>query len=85
MVQYEDIILLPRNNWNNFTLNIQNSPLRGKFYNFTFQQKSQVTLFVFASDIILYVRVSLSLICIMLKSTEGLKRGLKERAEERAQ
>ena len=44
-IENEDIILLPRSNGKNFTLNIQNSPLKEKFYNFTFQQNSQVNLF----------------------------------------
>ena len=33
---------MPRNNGENFTLNIQNSPLKEKFYNLSFQQRSQV-------------------------------------------
>ena len=41
-IENEDIILLPRNNGDNFTLNIRNSPLQEKFYNFSFQQRSQV-------------------------------------------
>ena len=41
-IENEDIILLPRNNGENFTLNIQNSPLKEKFYNLSFQQRSQV-------------------------------------------
>ena len=43
-IENEDIILLPRNNGENFTLNIQNSPLKEKFYNFSFQQRSQVKI-----------------------------------------
>ena len=37
-LENEDIILLPGSNGKHFTLNIQNSPLKEKFYNFTFQQ-----------------------------------------------
>ena len=48
-IENEDIILLPRNNGENFTLNIQNSPLQEKFYNFSFQQRSQVKITTFFS------------------------------------
>ena len=41
-IENEDIILLPRNNGENFALNIQNSPLKEKFYNLSFQQRSKV-------------------------------------------
>ena len=41
-IENEDIILLPRNNGENFALNIQNSPLKEKFYNLSFQQGSKV-------------------------------------------